>query len=150
MDTKGNFITDKEVMYLCDSLNYQSVQEIENKDFFLLKITDVSYDEQAPKKEALENVLSSLKMDGIYFIFLILGEKDKVDFYYGIAKDLQYKGNIDFDIVDVGKYILKPAIQGNFRGSRVKQVENEDKIEVCNKIRAMKYAGVIEGVPGAN
>lgn len=150
MDTKGNFITDKEVMYLCDSLNYQSVQEIENKDFYLLKITDVSYDEQAPKKEALENVLSSLKMDGIYFIFLILGEKDKVDFYYGIAKDLQYKGNIDFDIVDVGKYILKPAIQGNFRGSRLKQVENEDKIEVCNKIRAMKYAGVIEGVPGAN
>ena len=32
MDTKGNFIADKEVMYLCNSLNYQKVKEIENKE----------------------------------------------------------------------------------------------------------------------
>lgn len=149
-EVKGCYITQKEVMYLCNSLSYQKTKEIENKDLYLLKITDVSYDEQAPKKEALENVLSSLKMDGINFVFLILGRKEKVDFYYGISKDFQYNGETDFDIVDIGNYILKPAIQGNFRGSRVSQVENEEKSEVCNAIKNMNYAGVIEGVPGAN
>ena len=66
MDEK-NYFTDKNIMYLTNSLVFGKPKKIENRDFYLLKITDVCYEEQAPKKEALENVLSSLKMDGIYF-----------------------------------------------------------------------------------
>lgn len=113
-NSKGKFITQDNVMYLCNNLSCQKVKKIENRDFYLLKVTDISYDEQAPKKEALENVLSSLKMNGIYFLFLILGRKDKVDFFYGISRDLQYKGSSEFDIADIGDYILKPAIQSTY------------------------------------
>lgn len=83
-----DYLTDKNVMYLTNSLEFKKTGIIENKDFYLLKITDICYDEQAPKKEALENVLSSLKMEGLNFLFLIIGRKEKVDFYYGISKDL--------------------------------------------------------------
>ena len=113
-----NFL-DKNVMYLSNCLRFKNGNEISIKDFYLLHISDVCYDEQAPKKEALENVLSSLKMEGINFVFLIVGRREKVDFYYGISKDLNYDKELSLEIKDIGDHILKPSIQGNFRGSRV-------------------------------
>ena len=149
MDEK-NYFTDKNIMYLTNSLVFGKPKKIENRDFYLLKITDVCYEEQAPKKEALENVLSSLKMDGIYFIFLIVGKKEKVDFYYGISKDLNYQKPLDFAIKDIGDNILRPSIQGNFRGSKTKSLDADEREEILETLRKMPEAGVIEGVPGAN
>lgn len=145
-----DYLTDKNVMYLSNTLKFEKVNRIENKDFYLLKVTNICYEEQAPKKEALENVLSSLKMDGINFIFLIVGGKDKVDFYYGISRDVNYNKPLDFAIKDIGDNILKPSIQGNFRGSRTKTLDADERNDIFEAISAMPEVGVIEGVPGAN
>ena len=63
-----DYLTDKNVMYLTNSLEFKKTGIIENKDFYLLKITDICYDEQAPKKEALENV------DGVKGVFEASGQ----------------------------------------------------------------------------
>jgi len=131
-------------------LNFKSGIDIAIKDFYLLHISNVCYDEQAPKKEALENVLSSLKMNGINFIFLIVGQKEKVDFYYGISKDLNFDQELNFEIKDIGDHILKSSIQGNFRGSRVRALGNDEKKQILKILSDMPETGVIEGVPGAN
>ena len=145
-----DYLTDKNVMYLTNSLEFKKTGIIENKDFYLLKITDICYDEQAPKKEALENVLSSLKMEGLNFLFLIIGRKEKVDFYYGISKDLSDHKSLDFAIKDIGDNILKPSIQGNFRGSKTKSLCADERNDIIEVISAMPEVGIIEGVPGAN
>lgn len=150
MKNKNDFFLNKDVMYLSPSLNFKKTSDIAIKDFYLLHITNVCYDEQAPKKEALENVLSSLKMEGINFVFLIVGQKEKVDFYYGISKDLNYNRKLDFEIKDIGDYILMPSIQGNFRGSRVHALGNDEKKHILDIMSKMPEVGVIEGVPGAN
>ena len=150
MDKRKDVFLDKDVMYLSQSMNFESENNITVKDFYLLHITNICYDEQAPKKEALENVLSSLKMDGINFVFLIVGQKEKVDFYYGISKDFSSKKELDFEIKDIGDHILMPSIQGNFRGSRVKALGNDEKNHILKILSDMPEAGVIEGVPGAN
>ena len=80
MKNSSNFFLNKDVMYLSQSLSFKTTGNITVKDFYLLHITNVCYDEQAPKKEALENVLSSLKMQGINFVFLIVGQKKKLIF----------------------------------------------------------------------
>lgn len=146
----SQYFSDMDVMYLSPCLKYNKVKTISIKDFYLLHVMNVCYDEQAPKKEALENVLSSLKMEGINFIFLIVGKKDKVDFYYGISRDLMNCGDLDFEIKDIGDNILLPSIQGNFRGSRVKALNNNEKKEIIDIMSSMNGSGVIEGVPGAN
>lgn len=152
MENASNFFLNKEVMYLSQSLRFKKTDKISIniRDFYLLHITNVCYDEQAPKKEALENVLSSLKMEGINFVFLIVAQKEKVDFYYGISKDLSCDKELDFAIVDIGNYILMPSIQGNFRGSRVKALDNDEKKRILDTLSKMPEVGVIEGVPGAN
>lgn len=150
MEETKNYFSNKDVMYLTDTLDFREKSKIETDDFYLLQITDVCFDEQAPKKEALENVLTSLKMEGINFLFLIVGHTEKVDFYYGVSRDLQTKCQLDLDIVDIGDNILMPSIQGNFRGSKTKALCNEEKEEILQKISEMTEVGVIEGVPGAN
>ncbi|MDD6060206.1 MAG: DUF87 domain-containing protein [Ruminococcus sp.] len=150
MENASNFFLNKEVMYLSQSLSFKKTGNISIKDFYLLHITNVCYDEQAPKKEALENVLSSLKMEGINFVFLIVGQKEKVDFYYGISKDLSCDKELAFEIKDIGDHILMPSIQGNFRGSRVQALGNDEKKRILDILSDMPEAGVIEGVPGAN
>lgn len=145
-----DYLTDKNVMYLANTLEFKKSSKIENKDFYLLKITDICYDEQAPKKEALENVLSSLKMEGLNFLFLIIGRREKVDFYYGISKDLSYNKLLDFAIKDIGDNILKPSIQGNFRGSKTKSLNADERNNILETISKMSEVGVIEGVSGAN
>lgn len=149
-ENERDYLTDKNVMYLSNTLEFKKTKQIENKDFYLLKITDICYDEQAPKKEALENVLSSLKMGGLNFLFLIIGRKEKVDFYYGISRDLSYKKSTGFAIKDIGDNILKSSIQGNFRGSKTISLDADEREEIFQTIKNMHETGIIEGVPGAN
>lgn len=150
MDKITNFFVDKNVMYLAQSMKFTSIYDIPPEDFYLLHIDNVCYDEQAPKKEALENVLSSLNIEGINFIFLIVGQKEKVDFYYGISRDICCKKKPRYSIQDIGKRILLPAIQGNFRGSRVRAVPQEQGRDIHKALLSMEHLSVIEGVPGAN
>lgn len=145
-----DYLNDKNVMYLSNILEFKKINPIENKDFYLLKVTDICYDEKAPKKEALENVLSSLKMEGLNFLFLIIGRKEKVDFYYGISRELNHKKSADFAIKDIGDNILKPSIQGNFRGSKTVSLNADEREAILETINNMSEAGIIEGVPGAN
>lgn len=147
---KIHYLTDDEIMYLSGKTNFVTSAPLDNSGFYFLKVSDICYDDQAPKKEALENVLSSLTMKGIYFVFLILGRKEKVDFYYGIAKDVNEADMLTYDIFSIGDNILKPAIQGNFRGSKVTTLTPDEKKSVRQQLLSMKERGIIEGVPGAN
>ena len=114
-----HYLTDDELMYLSGKRDFMESPSIDNSGFYFLKVSDICYDDQAPRKEALENVLSSLTMKGICFVFLILGRKEKVDFYYGIAKDVNEADTLRYVGVSIGETILQPTRQGKFRGSKV-------------------------------
>ena len=47
-----DYLTDKNVMYLTNSLEFKKTDIIENKDFYLLKIT--YYDEQNKRKKQID------------------------------------------------------------------------------------------------
>ena len=144
------YLTDDELMYLSGKRKFMESPSIDNSGFYFLKVSDICYDDQAPRKEALENVLSSLTMKGICFVFLILGRKENVDFYYGIAKDVNEADTLAYDVFSIGENILKPAIQGNFRGSKVTTLTPDEKKSIRQQLLSMNETGIIEGVPGAN
>ena len=43
------------------------------KNFELFRIEEVTYEKTAPRKEALENVVSALRLEGVNFIYLLIG-----------------------------------------------------------------------------
>jgi len=81
-----------------------------------------------------------------------LGTKEKVSIYFGVAKNSYIdSSNSILELQDVGDMILKPSIEGNFRGSKIKEIISDEKEEVLKVIRNQgnKYA-YFEGNPGIN
>lgn len=119
------------------------------KDFFLYRINEITFEEKAPRKEAVENILGAFRgLKGFNFIYMILGEKDHVDFYLGVAADKYFRGNSMFSPRDIAGQLLEPSIKGNFRGSRIKEVSAEDKQAILDRIGKARRFGLLEGVPG--
>lgn len=147
-----DFLTDQQNYYLAgnNTIQFYDVEKIYPFDAVLYRIDEISFEDKAPRKEALENVLSSMKMDGINFIYLILGDSSEVHFYYGVAKNYNCKDKTkpELNIADIGKCILEPSIKGNFRGSKITEICGVEKRKILSEIMDQKYYSMLEGVPG--
>lgn len=124
--------------------------QILSKDFTLFHIEELTFEENSPRKEALENVISSLRIEGINFIYLLVGDKNGVSFYFGIVKDQNYAKELELDVDDIGRDILKSSIEGNFRGSKITNQEVDNKQSILEKINSMKRVARVDGVPSVN
>lgn len=119
------------------------------EDFFLYRMQEITFEEKAPRREAVENILGTFRgLAGYNFIYMILGENDHVDFYFGVAADKSYKQETMFSVRDVAEEMLKPNIKGNFRGSLIETVAPKDKEAILQRIQNAKRFGILEGVPG--
>ena len=124
---------------------------LEINEFYLFQIREVTFEEKAPRKEAIENILGTLRgMDGISFICLILGDASGVKFYFGAALDKSYTKELPFSVHDLEQDILTPSMKGNFRGSKISEVTAAEKKIILNKMQHSKSFGILEGVPSVD
>ena len=147
-----DFVTNTDNYYLADKdLDFTESKKLTKENFYLYHIEELSFEKEFPRKEAFENVLSSLRVEGINFLYLILGNENGVEFYFGVVKDLNDDADeMPLEISDIGVQILKPSILGNFRGSKITVVEPGERESILKRINGMKESGFLEGVPGVN
>ncbi|WP_279176793.1 helicase HerA domain-containing protein [Campylobacter insulaenigrae] len=136
-------------LYLNHKTNITTLKtdELDISDVALYKVESITFKKDAPKRQALENVLSTLRIEGVNFIYLILGNDEGIEFYYGISRDYS-KSSPSLNIQEIGEFLLCPSIKGNFRGSKVEVVTGESKRKLLDKIANNQYQSIIEGVPG--
>ncbi|MBF7045884.1 ATP-binding protein [Campylobacter volucris] len=136
-------------LYLNHKTNITTLKtdELDISDVALYKVDSITFKKDAPKRQALENVLSTLRIECVNFIYLILGNKEGIEFYYGVCRDYS-KVAPKLNIQEIGEFLLQPSIEGNFRGSKIKAIKGEKKKELLEKISNNKYQSIIEGVPG--
>ena len=132
------------------NLNIEKPVQILGHEFSLYHIKQVTFDEDSPRKEAFENVLNALAIEGIIFTYLLLGKKDQVHFYFGIAKNKKFQGQHCLDVDDIGETILKPSIEGNFRGSVVDKLDKHQRHDVKGRLSAFQHIYKLEGVPSVH
>lgn len=115
----------------------------------LFQIDEITFEEKAPRKEALENVLGALRIEGVNVVYILLGSKTGVKIYLGVAQDTSFP---KVNIPDIGTNILEPAFKGNFRGSKIRALNNEngEQDAVVKKIFNMRRSAMLEGVPGVS
>ena len=117
----------------------------------LFRIKELTFEKEAPRREAMENVLGMFRgMEGVSFIYLILGDEKGVAFYFGVAKDFAYEGEGTLTAPTVGHDILGAGIRGNFRGSMVQELSNEEKKSILERLSDVPHAGILTGVPGTD
>ena len=139
-----------------ESYSYPTIKEdLSNVVLFHIKEVTFEGEEKSPRREAFENVIGMIQNEGVNFIYLILGDKKGVSFYFGLVRESKYDGELPMPIDEMGNNLLKSAIKGNFRGSKIEEVKPEEVLEIFNKMqtnsnnRNRKYASVI-GTPGIN
>jgi len=130
------------------------VSALKAQNFLLLHIEELTFEEDSPRKEALENVIGSLGIEGVNFVYLLLGDANGVSFYFGIVKDQNFKGELELDVDDIGRYLLKSSLEGNFRGSKITEqngyLETDSQQSILQKIQNMTRFAKVEGVPSIN
>lgn len=126
--------------------------KLDLSDFHLFHISEVTFEEKAPRKEAMENILGTFRgMDGISFLYMILGDAQGVNFYFGVTWDKSYpKQKLPFSVHDCEKDILVPSMKGNFRGSKIEQVTPDERKSILVRLQNAKSVGMLEGVPGVD
>ena len=129
---------------------FEISEALELPDIALYRVDEITYEEKSPRKEALENVISSLNIDGVNFIYLILGDRRGVHFYFGVVNDLKENRTLELEVNDIGSFVLAPSLKGNFRGSIVSEVPPAEKKSVLHVIQSMGNYCYLEGVPGIN
>lgn len=140
-----------------ESYNYPTIKEdLSNVVLYHIKEVTFEGEEKSPRREAFENVIGMIQNEGVNFIYLILGNKKGVSFYFGLVKESKYNGELPMPIDEMGNNLLKSAIRGNFRGSKIEEVKPEEMLEIFDRMQtnsnnrnARKYASVI-GTPGIN
>ncbi len=138
---KENFIGEREWLGV--------EREIVLRECCFFQIEELTFEEKAPRREAMENVLSTFRdLEGMSFIYLILGSGQDVKFYFGIAKDFAHEKAENLSAPTIGGDLLKPSIQGNFRGCQIRELTNEDKRDVLKRLKNVTCAGILTGVPG--
>ena len=128
-------------------LIWQEKTPLEADCLMLFHIDKITFEEKAPRREALENILGTFRSSGhsgLRFIYLILGSGSRVDFYFGIACDT------NCDVYDIAQDMLAPGIKGNFRGSNIKLVDGDEKQVIFDRLRKVNFCGMLEGVPGVD
>lgn len=140
-----------------ESYNYPTIMEdLSNVVLYHIKEVTFEGEEKSPRREAFENVIGMIQNEGVNFIYLILGNKKGVSFYFGLVKESKYNGELPMPIDEMGNNLLRSAIRGNFRGSKIEEVSPEEMVEIFDRMQtnsnnrnARKYASVI-GTPGIN
>ena len=141
-----------------DFWRVEEFETLDLGDLILYQIEEITYEEDAPQLEALENALSCMTVSGMNLVYLIMGEKGRVSFYFGVARDY-LAPNEGAAVKEIGDAFLKPALEGNFRGSIVRELDDPSvKRGVIEKTRILKKlkgylskpenCRVLSGVPG--
>lgn len=126
----------------------------DEKPVKLFKICELSHDEKYPRREAMENVISSLARnnDGEFnFVYFLDGNNDKVSVYLGIANAKGESGTKSKLNVSEFFEVLESSFRGNFTGSNVEKLkadpdDKKDEVKI-ESIKLQKKIGYIVGVP---
>ena len=126
----------------------------DEKPVKLFKICELSHDEKYPRREAMENVISSLAQnnDGEFnFVYFLDGNNDKVSVYLGIANAKGESGTKSKLNVSDFFEVLESSFRGNFTGSNVEELKRDaddkkDEVKI-GSIELQKKIGYIVGVP---
>lgn len=126
-------------------------REIALKECCFFQIQELTFEEKAPRREAMENILGTFRsLEGVSFIYLILGNGQDIKFYFGVAKNFLKDNAENLSAPTVGADLLKPSIQGNFRGCQIRELTNTDKKEILKRLQNISCAGILTGIPGTD
>lgn len=130
-------------------INFSS--QILSQHCHFIKVNEVGFDKDMPRRESLENVISAMNNPEFNFVYLLAGNNDGVDMYLGVTRDYHYPKHTRLHAYDQGE-LLRESFAGNFHGSSLEDITTEKKLHktVFDHLAKSRRGSVITGVPSIN
>lgn len=124
------------------------------KDVIFYKINQLSYDEEFPQREALQNVFETISSPEVNIAYILNGSRTGVELYLGVVKNENYGQNENVQSLSIGDYgnILEDAFTANFPGSELEKLDWESNLQevISNSVKNYPCAGIVTGIPSVN
>jgi hypothetical protein len=126
-------------------------QQVLSQHCHFIKINEIGFDKDMPRRESLENVISAMNNPEFNFVYLLAGNNDGVDMYLGVTRDYHYPKHSRLHAYDQGE-LLRESFAGNFHGSSLEDITTEKKLNetVFNHLAKSRRGSIITGVPSIN
>ncbi|EKQ55106.1 MULTISPECIES: hypothetical protein [unclassified Clostridium] len=147
-----NFLRNKDNYYLANynDIDIKDISEFPLENLALYRIEDAMFDEELSRSKVVENILNSIRIDGINFVYLMIGDNAGINFYFGISRDMYYESEMSIGLDDINSYILKPNIKGSPMKSKVEELDGEEKNRIYEIIDNMTFFSTLAGAAGVN
>ena len=119
-------------------------EQIDLSEVRFFKIEALSHEDEFPRREVFENVLTSLNNQDFNFIYYLSGNENDVSIYLGIIKT----GDSKLSANDFGKDVLSKSFKGNFCGSKLRNLKgSEITKKLIKPIIDAKQISCFAGIP---
>lgn len=126
---------------------------LRNNEMSFYRVSQLSFDEDYPHREAFENVLLSLDNQAFNFVYVLTGTEEGIELCIGVVENHNENLPVLGKKLSASNYgeIIANVFEGNFSGSKLEKlkVTELDKL-VGNGIQKYKNAGAIVGIPSIN
>ena len=133
------------------TLDYPKEGKFRGNDICFYRISQLSFDEDYPRREAFESVLMALDNEAFNFIYVLTGTGQGVDLCIGVVKNQNDNRPVLGKQLSAANYgeIISNVFEGNFSGSRLEKLRESELESLIGPMVKEKYknAGMIVGIP---
>lgn len=155
LDLFGNIQTANANMIIQSvaTLDFPANGELRNNEMCFYKVKQLVFDEDYPRREAFENVLSSTDNQAFNFVYILTGTKEGIELCVGVVKNQNENISILGKKLSAANYgeIVANVFEGNFNGSILEKMNASELDQLVGSgLQKYRNAGVIIGIPSVN
>lgn len=140
-------------IYSLKNLSFPASNQLSSNEYRFFKVEQLSFDEDYPRREAMENVLLSVDDEAFNFVYVLTGTTKGVELCLGIVKNGNEQNPLLETKLSASNHCenIAKAFEGNFNGSKLKKLcGDESKQMAILSTNRYKYAGAVRGVPSVD
>lgn len=127
--------------------------ELRNNEMCFYRVSQLSFDEDYPRREAFENVLLAMDNRAFNFVYVLTGTEEGIELCIGIVQNQNENKPIlgkKLSAVNYGE-IVANVFEGNFAGSKLEKLKGSELDKLIGQgLQNYKNAGAIVGIPSVN
>ncbi|PKH07131.1 ATP-binding protein [Moritella sp. Urea-trap-13] len=116
-----------------------------------IKINEIGHEDNMPRRETFENVISTMNNPEFNFVYLLSGSDKGIELFLGVTRDYHHPDCGRLHAYDYGE-LLRESFMGNFHGSSVSDITTQQELDetVLGLIAKSKRGSLITGIPSVN
>ncbi len=125
--------------------NLLPTSSLESGEYYFYKLTRISLAEEQSSRQSLENIFSAISGLGLNGVYILEGDEYGVSLYFGLVRDFS-RASSPMSAKLAADLILKPSFEGNFFGSEL--VELDEQNYIVDTLKNYSHVGMLQGAVG--